>query len=142
WYGTSSPVNDDSADWRVFYAISANATGDAPTFRQVEAGDHVIHSSNISEGGLTGSANRNLLDYFQVSFDPQGSAVIAYTDDHNAYDGHTYVARQVSGPSIKGGNLPAVTEGSALVIPPGTSNVSSDEVMPPRVPGLNGEQVS
>src|SRR5262249_37810494 len=34
WYGTSSPVNDDSADWRVFYATSANATASAPTFRQ------------------------------------------------------------------------------------------------------------
>jgi len=114
WYGTSSPVNDDSADWRVFYAISANATGDAPTFRQVEAGDHVIHSSNISEGGLTGSANRNLLDYFQVSFDPQGSAVIAYTDDHNDFDGHTYVTRQIGGPGINGAAIPAPVEGRSL----------------------------
>jgi len=52
------------------------------------------------------------------------------------------VTRQISGPSIKGGSLPAVTEGNGLVIPPGTANVNSDEVMPPRVPGLNGEQVT
>src|SRR5439155_22425395 len=136
WYGTSNPVNDDNADWRVFYAYSTNATADSPTFTQVEAGDHVIHSSNISEGGLTGSANRNLIDYFQVSFDPAGAAVIAYTDDHNDYDGHTYVSHQISGPSIKTNNaLPAATEGAALAVPPG-------DAFPPRVPGLNGEQVT
>jgi hypothetical protein len=38
--------------------------------------------------------------------------------------------------------MPAVTEGTSLVIPPGTTSVNSDEVMPPRVPGLNGEQVA
>jgi hypothetical protein len=68
-----------------------------PSFRIVEASDHFIHGSNISTGGLTGSANRNLIDYFQVSFDPTGAAVIAYTDDHNDFDGHTYVTRQASG---------------------------------------------
>src|SRR6267143_4671764 len=50
-----------------------------------------------SPRGLTGSANRNLIDYFQVSFDPTGAAVIAYTDDHNDFDGHTYVTRQIGG---------------------------------------------
>jgi hypothetical protein len=143
WYGTMGG-NDDSAEWKVYYAQSFNATSNNPTFRTAEVTEpeHVIHAANISEGGLTGANNRNLIDYFQVSFDPQGAAVIAYTDDHNDYDGHTYVARQISGPSIKGGNLPAVVEGNSLVIPPGTGNVTSDEVMPPRVPGLNGEQVT
>ena len=43
--------------------------------------------------------NRNLIDYFTgVSFDPTGAAVVAYTDDHNDFDGHTYVTRQLSGP--------------------------------------------
>ena len=42
-----------------------------PTFRNVEVteAEHVIHASNISEGGLTGANNRNLIDYFLVSFD-------------------------------------------------------------------------
>ncbi|PZR71332.1 MAG: hypothetical protein DLM73_16160 [Chthoniobacterales bacterium] len=143
WYGTPG-ANDDTAEWKVYYAQSFNASSSSPTFRiaDVTEPEHVIHASNISEGGLTGAANRNLIDYFQVSFDPQGAAVIAYTDDHNDYDGHTYVARQISGPSIKGGNLPPVAEGNALVIPPGTAGVDSSEVMPPRVPGLNGEQVT
>jgi hypothetical protein len=143
WYGAPND-NDDTAEWKVYYAQSFNASSLHPTFRNVEVTEaqHVIHAANISEGGLTGANNRNLIDYFQVSFDPQGAAVIAYTDDHNDYDGHVYVARQISGPSIKGGNMPPVTEGTALVVPPGTANVNSAEVLPPRVPGLNGEQVT
>jgi hypothetical protein len=143
WFGTPG-ANDDTAEWKVYYAQSFNANSNTPTFRLAEVTEpqHIIHASNISEGGLTGANNRNLIDYFQVSFDPQGAAVIAYTDDHNDYDGHTYVARQNSGPSIKGGTLPVVAEGNSLVIPPGTASVNSDEVMPPRVPGLNGEQVT
>lgn len=143
WFGTVG-ANDDTAEWKVYYAQSFNASSNNPTFRNVEVTEpeHIIHAANISEGGLTGANNRNLIDYFQVSFDPQGAAVIAYTDDHNDYDGHTYVARQLSGPSINGGNLPPVAEGTSLVIPPGTATVNSGEVMPPRVPGLNGEQVT
>jgi hypothetical protein len=101
WYGTTNPANDDNANWKVYYAQSFNATSDAPTFRQVTVSDHFIHGSNISEGGLTGTANRNLIDYFQISFDPTGAAVVAYADDHNDFDGHTFVTRQISGPSIK-----------------------------------------
>ncbi|HEX5707384.1 MAG TPA: Calx-beta domain-containing protein, partial [Pyrinomonadaceae bacterium] len=114
WYGTDSATNNNTARWKVFFAQSFNATEANPVFRQVAASDHVIHASNISLGGLcvspvTGECqNRNLIDYFQISFDPGGSAVIAYTDDHNDFDGHTYVTRQATGPSIKGKvNVPA-----------------------------------
>ena len=102
WYGTTAAANDDSANWNVFYAQSFNATADSPTFRQAKISDHFIHGSNISEGGTLGNANRNLLDYFQVSFDPTGAAVVAYTDDHNDFDGHTYITRQIAGPRITG----------------------------------------
>ena len=104
---------------------------EVPTFRQVTASDHFIHASNISTGGTLGTANRNLIDYFQVSFDPTGAAVISYTDDHNDYDGHTYVTRQISGPGINNEgttNVPAPVEGASL---------------PPRsVPGANDPQVT
>ncbi len=106
WYGTSSATNSDAADWNVFFAQTLNAKATSPTFRQVIASDHVIHGSNISLGGLLGSANRNLLDYFQVSIDPVGAAVIGYTSDHNDFNGHTFVTRQISGPSFSGGNVP------------------------------------
>jgi hypothetical protein len=100
WYGTTSPVNDDSADWVVLYTQTLNATDANPTFRQQVISDHVIHGSNISTGGLTGSANRNLIDYFQVALDPQGASVVAFADDHNDFDGHTFVTRQLDGPSL------------------------------------------
>jgi|GEM_PF-2240562 len=121
WYGTSETSNNDNANWKVFFAQSLNATSAVPTFRQVELSDHFIHGSNISESGLPlipgPSPNRNLLDYFQIGFDPTGAAVVAYTDDHNDFDGHTYVARQTSGPGIGGANIPAPVQGSAVPAP-------------------------
>lgn len=117
WYGTSGAVNSDDANWQVFYAQSFNADEEVPTFRQVTASDHFIHASNISTGGTLGTANRNLIDYFQVSFDPTGAAVISYTDDHNDYDGNVYVTRQISGASINNEGatkVPAPVEGANL----------------------------
>lgn len=130
WYGSSNPTNNDSADWEVFFAQSFDANSSTPTFRQVRASDHFIHGSNISTGGTLGTANRNLLDYFQVSFDPTGAAVISYTDDHNDFSGHTFVTRQITGPSINGGMVPAPVQGVGP-FPPG----------PPVPPGPGGEQV-
>jgi hypothetical protein len=72
WYGTTATSNNNDADWNVFYAQSFNATAAVPTFRQVKVSDHFIHGSNISEGGTLGNANRNLLDYFQISFGYEG----------------------------------------------------------------------
>ncbi len=123
WYGTTATSNNDNADWKVFFAQSLNTTDANPVFRQVALSDHFVHGSNISEAGLPitpGNApNRNLLDYFQIGFDPTGAAVVAYTDDHNDFDGHTYVARQISGKGAKGTDIPTPVEGSAL--PPRTT---------------------
>ena len=128
WFGTSELTNNNNANWRVYFAQTFNAKAPSPTFRQVVAGDHYVHGSNISEGGTLGNANRNLLDYFQISFDPTGAAVIDYTDDHNDFDGHTFVTRQISGPAIKGGNVPPPNEGSALPPPPPFSSDGSQVV--------------
>src|SRR5207245_6401964 len=114
--------------WQLYFAQSLNAKDPSPTFRQVVAGDHFIHGSNISEGGTLGNANRNLLDYFQISFDPAGAAVIDYTDDHNDFDGHTYVTRQISGPSISGGTVPAPIEGKSLP-PPQPQSTDGSQVV-------------
>jgi hypothetical protein len=76
WYATDNQGNNDDARWRVYFAQSFNADAPAPTFRIAQASDHSIHASNISLKGLalTGeSPNRNLIDYFQVNFDPQGA---------------------------------------------------------------------
>ncbi len=146
WYGNKTGPNDDNALWKVYFAQSFNADSEQPTFTvaEVTEPDHVIHGSNISTGGLdpTGGANRNLIDYFQISFDPQGAAMVAYTDDHNDFDGHTYVARQIAGPSIKGGLLPSQVEGAGLALPAGTTAVEQPDAFPRRQPGLNGEQIT
>lgn len=143
WYGTSNATNSDAAEWKVYFAQSLNADTATPAFEvnEVTEPEHYIHGSNISEGGLTGSANRNLLDYFQISFDPQGAAVVSYTDDHNDFFGNVFVARQISGPSIKGGSLPTQTEGT-LTLPGTTATVDASDAFPPRQPGVNGEQVT
>ncbi len=138
WYGADNqPFNNNLCNWRVYYAETFNATAATPTFRQVVASDHVIHASNISEGGLNGSANRNLLDYFQLSFDPDGAAVIGYTDDHNDFSGHSFVTKQISGRSIKGG-------GAVVTLPKPIPHPSppSGDAAPPRQPGPHGEQVT
>ncbi len=126
WYGTASGANADEADWNVFFAQSLDATSATPTFRQVLASDHVVHAGNISVGGLLGSANRNLLDYFQLAIDPTGAAVIAYTDDHNDLDGHSYVTRQVSGPGLHGAPVPAPGPQPPPVPPPADGAQTSD----------------
>lgn len=134
WYGTSELTNNDNANWQLFFAQSFNATAPSPSFRQVVASDHIIHGSNISTGGTLGSANRNLLDYFQISFDPRGAAVIDYTDDHNDFDGHTFATRQISGKGINGVTVPAPVAGAGP-FNPGLSPA------PPQ-PGPGGEQVT
>ncbi|HEX8077542.1 MAG TPA: hypothetical protein VF511_06985 [Chthoniobacterales bacterium] len=145
WYGTSNANNDDNAIWRVYYAQTFDATAAMPTFRIAQASDHGIHASNISIGGFGGAANRNLADYFQVVVDPLGAAVVGYCDDHNDFQGHTYVARQISGPSLNGGDVPAPSEGASLpanAFPvPGTPPVGNRPQQPMQ-PGPNGEQVT
>ena len=131
WYGTTGASNDNPDDWYAFYALGTNVTSSSATFRQAVVSDHVIHGANISESGLViggQSPNRNLADYFQVSFDPTGAAVIAFADDHNDFAGHTYVARQISGPGVNGSSVPAPVEGSALPPQPPFSTDGSQVV--------------
>lgn len=160
WYGTDNTGNDDNSRWRVFYAMSYNATSDTPTFRYAQASDHTNHSANISLSGLvlTGGPNRNLGDYFQTNYDPLGAAEIAWTDDHNDFSGAVYTTRQIGGPSISGkllanvqpngdpGNVPVPQEGSGLPAQPfavpGTLPALGQPAPQPMQPGPNGEQVT
>jgi hypothetical protein len=128
WYGTTSPSNTDAADWVVLFAQSTNATAPTPTFPQKVISDHVIHGSNISTGGLTGTDNRNLLDYFQVALDPQGAAVLAYTDDHNDYYGNVYVTRQLDGTSLYANANGTGQVISGIVTPPPPPDPTVPEV--------------
>ena len=154
WYGTPQAENNDNAQWKVYFAQSFNADTATPEFRvaEVTEPEHFIHGSNISEMGLNPAAgsNRNLIDYFQVSVDPQGAAVIAYTDDHNDFSGNVFVARQNGGPSLNdevdgtvgNTNVPASAEGAGLTIPGATAMIPAEDAFPPQQPGRNGEQIT
>lgn len=110
WYGTFSGTNTNDAEWKAYYAYTTNARATTPELLWTEASDHVIHKSNVSQGGFnpTGEGqNRNLIDFFQVAHDPRdGAALIAYSDDHNDFDGHTYYTRQIAGPGLVAGEEP------------------------------------
>src|SRR5882672_6627451 len=112
WYGATAADsedtkggNTDSANWKVYFAQTLNATSTAPTILQSVASDHIIHGSNISLAGFTTgtSPNRNLADFFQVAVDPQGLAMIAWADDSADLAGHVYVAHQIAGYSLNSG---------------------------------------
>lgn len=113
WYGTEPSGNEDGAtgntdksNWKVYYATVLNAKEQNPKVYQAVASDRIIHGSNISLLGFqaTGTtANRNLLDFFQVAVDPLGLAFIAYASDANDFNGHTYVTHQLRGISLDTG---------------------------------------
>ena len=70
------------AQWNVYYAESVNGHDATPSFAQSIISDHVIHRGTISTGGLGGGADRSLADLFQIAFDPQHRANVAFSDDH------------------------------------------------------------
>lgn len=128
WFGTTS-LNIDAAEWDVYFSQSLNANTNTPTFRQQVISDHRIHGKDISEGGLTGAADRNLGDYFQIAYDPQGAAVVAFADDHNDFDGNTYVTRQLDGTSL----LASAGGGSGKVNPVAQTELPLPEFNQPEV---------
>ena len=72
----------DWAKWNVYYAESVNGHDATPFFVSSVISDHVIHRGTISTGGLGGGADRSLADLFQIAFDPQHFANVAFSDDH------------------------------------------------------------
>ena len=70
------------AQWNVYYAESVDGHDATPFFVESVISDHVIHRGTISTGGLGGGADRSLADLFQVAFDPQHFANVAFSDDH------------------------------------------------------------
>src|SRR5437879_9955734 len=70
------------AQWIAYYAESVNASSATPVVTQSVISEHVIHRGTISTGGLGGGADRSLADLFQVAFDPQHFANVAFSDDH------------------------------------------------------------
>lgn len=70
------------ANWNVYDAVTTDGFDSSPIFIQAETSDHVTHRGTVSTGGLGGSANRNLGDYFTSDFDPLSRVNLAFGDDH------------------------------------------------------------
>ena len=135
WYGTEAAdtddgkgLNNDAANWKVFFAESLDATAPTPTFYQSVASDHYVHGSNISLGGFGGAANRNLGDFFKLETDPQGLAFVTFDDDHNDYNGNPYVTHQTGGLSLHTGAQVQVSGTDRVPAPDPTIPQVLDEV--------------
>ena len=77
------------AQWNVYIAETVNGNAASPTFTETVANDHVFHLGTIctngsacASGTTTGDV-RNLLDFFQIAFDPTNHLLnLTYADDH------------------------------------------------------------
>jgi hypothetical protein len=101
WYGADGCCNSNtlpmSTKWNVFVAETVNGHGSAagaPVFTLSQATDHPNHMGSISTGGLTGSSDRSLADFFQIAIDPTNHLInLAFADNH-AGASVTYFTRQ------------------------------------------------
>ncbi|MFN2591170.1 MAG: hypothetical protein ABR518_10445 [Actinomycetota bacterium] len=104
WLGTSAESNDDpEARWKTYYAVSTNALSSGPTWTQVVASDHVVHTGSICLEGLlcdvTGG-DRTLAEVLQMGLTKDGRVLIAYPDDSSTSFGWSYIVEQRFGPGL------------------------------------------
>jgi len=123
FYGTTHATgydpNSQNADWNTYVLQDLNnfvadgplCINTCPPFTYptlTSVADAPTHLSSICFGGIgcTGTGDRNLLDFFEVTHDANGMADVVYNDDANqmfaAFPGGPFdmVARQVGGPSL------------------------------------------
>src|SRR6266481_2466566 len=98
WYGADQAGNSNTVplttNWNVFVAETVNGHAITPVFTLSQATDHVNHTGQISTGGLLGSSDRSLADFFQIAIDPTNHLVnVAYADNHVGTS-VTYFTRQ------------------------------------------------
>ena len=102
--------------WRLHFAQSLNGNSREPVFTSVETNpSNVIHTGQISTGGLLGSSDRSLLDFMEVAIGPDGMANIIYADNAGQTTRAEYT-RQTGGPSAKVNPNTTIT---CLAPPPG-----------------------
>ena len=86
WYGANQAGNSNTlpltAQWNVFVAETVNGHAITPVFTLSQATDHANHTGQISTGGLLGSSDRSLADFFQIAMDPNHLVNIAFADNH------------------------------------------------------------
>jgi hypothetical protein len=112
WIGSTTSPNIFPSAWYVFFAQTTNALSTAPTFNQVQVLSKSIHDQDICFNG-SGCAsnprmspgNRDLLEYYTMTIDPDGNANIAYPDSltpdcpATTCQTNTWYLKQTGGPS-------------------------------------------
>jgi len=98
WYGADQAGNSNTVPlttkWNVYVAETVNGHAIKPMFTLSQATDHVNHTGQISTGGLLGSSDRSLADFFQIAIDPTNHLInVAYADNHVGTS-VTYFTRQ------------------------------------------------
>jgi hypothetical protein len=120
-YGAGNLTN---AVWNVQMAQSLDASGASPTFDVTTASEHPVKTGEICTMGLscTTGGDRSMGDFFQITHDDQGAALIVFVDDtsQNVSGGEAagpaVMVRQTGGASILNGKSidPAAGPGSAM----------------------------
>jgi hypothetical protein len=135
--GTSAAsLEDPTAQWHSYVSLSTDGNCQwaatpctAPTFQQIEASDHVMHSGTVcllglrcDVNGLAGVEpnNRALAEVTALAVDKDGLLVTSWPDD-SAGPTYPYVAKQTGGPAMVGDPAPAdLLSIVQQVIPPPT----------------------
>jgi hypothetical protein len=95
---TGGPNNmPPGSTWNVMFAQSQNADSREPVFTVSQASDHIIHTGSISNGGLFGSSDRSLLDFFEIAIGPDGLGNI-FCADNGTTGTHINYMKQNGGP--------------------------------------------
>ncbi|HVA60547.1 MAG TPA: hypothetical protein VNG13_08425 [Mycobacteriales bacterium] len=127
YYGTTAglPYSPDTTP-ALWYLHMAQSLDGGTTWTDTQASETPMHKESICFSGIGCTAqtppggDRNLLDFFQVRMDPTGRAVIQYVDDNNSAAcaasctqgaGLISNVQQATGPSLRGGDVPAPTSG-------------------------------
>jgi hypothetical protein len=135
WYQSNTVGDPNSmpaaAEWNVMFAQSLNANSREPVFTVNKASDHVMHKGAISTGGLIGSADRSLLDFFEVAIGPDGLANIIYADNGSSAT-HAEYARQNSGPLARSNpTSPVCIDGTTSPTPTATATPAATATASP-----------
>jgi hypothetical protein len=95
WYGTDKtlkqlgpqgPSAQKNEAWWAWFAQIDHAASDRPHVVQAPASQHPMHYNDIcmlGTGCITATGNRNLADFFEVTIDNDGRAVVVYDDTSN-----------------------------------------------------------
>ena len=125
WYGADQAGNSNTlpltTNWNVFVAESVNGHAVSPKFTLSQATDHVNHTGDISTGGLTGSSDRSLADFFQIGLDPAHRVNISYADNHAGTSVSYFTREKAAASGINTGGKCAGTTHEAG----GTGHISS-----------------